>query len=276
MREHILKKNKEKKYVAFWSGGKDCFLSLILFTNKLQIPRNDLILISFIANPINVGDEYNIAVDDIKLLNSHSSYFNCDHLFIVGTSGCPVTEYQSIFKYLHLKYDIQGCIRGDIFTDPQDFFCKNSERDDCSACAIRCTSPSNINVEITYPLTGLYAEDLLDLIEKNGLQAEITQVARQRHRNLLAQRLDLDLLRQSSLYPSENFDALGEKGNYHTYVYGFNEHRFDHSPTINLDFNTSLWFQVPKTLDFLSQDNRYELQIIPTSYSFIFHKLPIN
>lgn len=190
----------------FWSGGKDCALALAL-------SRARPTLVTF------VPPEGGFRCHPLGIVERQSHGLGLPHLFPKVRPERWREDYLEAMRELRSRHGVARILTGDIPPAP----------DSPELQWLRETA-AEAGLALEMPLAGYTNAERLEMIEMFGIDAIVTGVRKRWYRpGLLGRRLTRGLLAESGLLAEPEFDACGERGEYHTITCGWRGLRF-HEP----------------------------------------------
>jgi len=202
-----------------WSGGKDSFLAYLLSRNE---SANACIFVTFVPR------RGFFRCHPLPILQKHGSGLAVTHEFIVIDENSWLADYSRAFAFLKEYYGVVRVISGDILSSSTltSYWITGVPHFEIALEKWICLL-QDLAIEFVTPLSGLYAEEIIDSIELYQMRAVVTGLSNTWYApNLLGRSLNRTLLKSTSFYNNPAFDLCGERGEYHTTVMSFGDQTY--------------------------------------------------
>lgn len=200
----------QRRNCFLWSGGKDSYLAFLVS----GIPASDCVFVTF------VPESGIFRCHPLGILAAQSEQLCIPHEFLIIDLTDVQGSYVRAFNHIVEKFGVEHIFTGDIFSHGREPATLWGDEDVFHDRQIWWTQFFDTSkVGFSAPLSPLFAEDIIQLLEVHEIDALVTGLTASWWTDeFLGRRLTMDLLRTHWAFDDPRFDLCGELGEYHTTV----------------------------------------------------------
>jgi len=221
------------------------------------------------------GHQYSFM--DMKLLLDQSRHFGADHYFVYDIRKCKILRMQALSQILGQHHTLDSMVFGDVIFNQEQWIREHQIEHKNGACTVRSRSTETIGVNWENFYEGLTIEDIFELQQKFEIRAQIKSVKEREYKPILGHILSHELLARNGLLYAKDVDPLGEHGDFHTQVIGYENIKFKTLKGEKSNHTNCLLFKTHRNLNnYLENGESSELEFSQTGVIIKISRSNIN